>query len=187
LDKPVIVHKVATTTSKISIIKILKCKTPHTMRIGRITRIISDIVGLPSRSKFSFGSSFKPSLQSKKKIANVKAEIAAISGTVDKGLERPNISYKILTNRPKNIIKAILKVTEKTTVSKRFIALSLKRLKIANPGIKHRKMKTTSSLKIGMSSKTEIIAKEVINGITRVFLIFDINLVYYIFCLLLIF
>lgn len=69
-----------------------------------------------------------------KKNTIVKAVIATVKGTTDKGFEsqkKPNS----LTNKPKNIKMEMLKPTENKTVSRKFTPLSLKNFRRTNPGM----------------------------------------------------
>jgi hypothetical protein len=65
----------------------LKYKTPTALRRGRRNRIMDKgktLFSSPSKLVFSFKVSDKSRLYSMKKTVNVKADIATVSGTVDK-------------------------------------------------------------------------------------------------------
>jgi hypothetical protein len=87
LEITLITHKVAIIASERRITETLRYKTPSMLRRGRRNRIMDKgktFLSSPSKLVFSFKVSDKSRLYSTKKTVNEKADIATVSGTVDR-------------------------------------------------------------------------------------------------------
>jgi hypothetical protein len=93
-------------------------------------------------SKFkNFGSSFESSLLFNKpntKIAKVKALIVINKGSVDSGAEMPRAGYKVFANKPANIRKTILILTDRKDSTAILWIFTPKERRITKPGRKVR-------------------------------------------------
>ncbi len=75
-------------------------------------------------------------------------------GTVDKGLVKPRTSSKLFSVSPKSMEKAILSPTDKTIFSTKPSLFNFRMESIRKPGIKVRKIKPETCLRMGISKIT---------------------------------
>lgn len=137
-EPTLITHKDAIITHKRSMMGTFTNNAPTMPRKGRRTKIIETAKTLfvsplvPSEeAKFPDKSCLYPA----KNIIKVNADTAVVNGIIERGCEKPRISYNSLTKNPNDIVTATLRPKDSKTMPRKLISLSLRIFRRTKPGM----------------------------------------------------